>query len=251
MPATVMAMTLTSPIKMITEDELTKAVADKSRRRTRRRTGTASLVSDFLELVRAEARPVDERLREPSATETSILLIIDESQAMSVVDLFAALTRTVEDRRRFGELVDVLTPTEDVTSSPVLEQARRNAAARQSFLSEFPSLSSGEVAELYGSTAKNRAALAQNWRKQGRVFGVPTPSGQRFPLFQFTADGQPKPAIAEVLSALSAGGLDGWQLALWFTGSLASLGDRRPVDVLDEDPVSVIEAARRVGEVPQ
>jgi hypothetical protein len=246
-----MTMTLASSIKMITEDELTKAVAEKSLTRTRRRTGTSSLVSDFLELVRAEARPVDEHLRDASASETSILLIIDESQGMSIVDLFAALTRTVEERRRFGELVDVLMPREDVTSSPVLEQARRNAAARQSFLSDFPSLSSGEVAELYGSTAKNRAALAQNWRKQDRVFGVPTPSGQRFPLFQFTADGQPKPAIAEVLSALSAAGFNGWQVALWFTGSLASLGDRRPVDVLDEDPGRVIEAAQRVGEVPQ
>lgn len=142
-------------------------------------------------------------------------------------------------------------PAQEIVSPAVVEQGRRNAEARAAFLSEFPAVSSAEVADRYGSSAKNRAALAQNWRKQGKVFAVPARKSYRFPLFQFDEHGEPKPAIGQVLAPLRAAGFEDWQVALWFTGALASLGDRRPVDVIDGDPERVIDAARHVTAIPQ
>jgi hypothetical protein len=56
--------------------------------------------------------------------------------------------------------------------------------------------------------------------------------------------------IADVLKPLREAGFDGWQIALWFSGALSQLEDRRPIDMLDEAPDRVVAAARSVGEVP-
>ena len=137
-------------------------------------------------------------------------------------------------------------------SQAVVEQARRNAEARTAFLDEFAALNSAELADLVGSRAANRAALAHGWQKQGRIFAVPVGREQRYPLFQIDlGSGKPKPAVARALEALRAAGLDGWQVALWFAGALARLGDRRPVDLLDAEPERVVAAAAAVDELPE
>lgn len=229
-------MTQKVDIKVITEDQLESGGA-----KTRR---------EAVRLMREGARPLSEANLERS--DAPLILIIEESSGVSVVELLAAMTQAVgNDRRRFGELVNALMPVEEIPSVAVLEQARRNASARAAFMQEFPVLTSAEVAELYGSTAQNRAALAQNWRKQGKVFAVPLANGHRFPLFQFTETGEPKPAIAQVVAPLQRAGFEGWQIALWFSGALASLGNKRPVDLVDTQPELVIEAAEHSADVPQ
>ncbi len=121
--------------------------------------------------------------------------------------------------------------------------ARRNAEARTELLGEFGALTSSEVADLAGSKAANRAALANRWRKERRVFAI-THHGQiYFAGFQFGADGRPLPAVAEVLSAF--GDDEGWQTALWFTAANGWLDGARPVDLLTNDPAEVAKAARR------
>ncbi|HEX6703065.1 MAG TPA: hypothetical protein VF101_20235, partial [Gaiellaceae bacterium] len=160
------------------------------------------------------------------------------------------LEQFVRDRDRFALLVTALMPDEPIPSTPVLEQARRNAAARAAFLDEFPTLSSGEVAELYGSAAQNRAALAQGWRKQGRIFAVPTASGLRFPMFQFQSDGRPKPQVTRILRELERAGVHDWEVALWFASALASLDGMRSVDVLDQEPDRVEAAAAQLSAIP-
>jgi hypothetical protein len=52
---------------------------------------------------------------------------------------------------------------------------------------------------------------------------------------QFDEHGVPLPAIADVLAAF-AYRTGAWELALWFTGANAWLGDRRPVEVLGQRP---------------
>jgi hypothetical protein len=158
----------------------------------------------------------------------------------------------VRSQERFEELIDVLMPVGRVPSQDVVEQARRNAEARARFLDEFAALTSGELADLVGSRAANRAALAHGWQKQGWIFAIPVGREQRYPLFQLDlGSGRPRPAVARVLEELRAAGLDGWQIALWFAGRLARLGDRRPVDLLAAEPDRVVAAAAAVDDLPE
>ena len=146
-----------------------------------------------------------------------------------------------------GLLIDALMPRPlDVPTPAAVLQARRNAEARTALLREFGALRSGDVAELAGSRAQNRAALANRWRSEDRVLAVPVGDELLYPGFQFTSEGRPHTTVARALRALrSAPGLTDWQAALWFASPTGWLGGRRPVDLLDEDPEAVVEAAER------
>lgn len=145
---------------------------------------------------------------------------------------------------RFNKTVDVLAPGE-VPPPAWLEQARRNAVERSRFLEEFGALDPASVAELAGSRSANRRALAQRWRAEGRISGVEVRGRYLYLGFQFDrTTGQPKPAVGRVLQALPVGlRRGGWQLALWWGDALDILGWRRPVDLLGEDPETVVAAA--------
>jgi hypothetical protein len=146
---------------------------------------------------------------------------------------------------RADELVAQLMPANlELPTPATVLQARRNAEARLALLHEFGALRSHEVAELAGSRAANRAALANRWRGEGRVLAVALGDELLYPGFQFTAEGRPHPAVAEALGRLrSDPGVTDWQAALWFASPTGWLGGQRPVDLIDEDPDAVIEAA--------
>ena len=145
------------------------------------------------------------------------------------------------------ELIEALMPQPLTVPTPAaVLQARRNAQARTALLREFGALRSAEVAELAGSRAGNRAALANRWRSEGRVLAVGVGDELLYPGFQFTSEGRPHAAVADALRELRAApGLTDWQAALWFASPTGWLGGRRPVDVLAEDPEAVVEAAGR------
>lgn len=173
----------------------------------------------------------------------SLSLLVAEG---TIAEALAASVREWARRRRsWVEVLAALTPEAGATlSEPAVLQARRNAAARHELIEEFGGLSSAEIADLAGSRAANRAALANRWRAEGRVFSVPMPDGQIYPGFQFDEQTRPRPAIGEVLAALNqAPDLTPWQRALWFTSSNGYLGGARPVDRLDADPEAVVGAA--------
>lgn len=130
-----------------------------------------------------------------------------------------------------------------VLDEPRLLQLHRQAEARDGFLREFTTLTSAEVAELSGSTARNTSALASRWKAEGKVFSVSVGRADRFAVFQFGDDGKPLPAVGEVVRILE--GRSGWTLALWFAAPSGWLDGRRPADVLATDPAAVVEAARR------
>jgi CheY-like chemotaxis protein len=135
-----------------------------------------------------------------------------------------------------------------VSSAAETAQLRRNAEARRAFLAEFGTLTSREVAEFAGSRAQNRAALANRWKTEGKIFAVESGGQTLFPAFQFSDDdGQPRPVIAEILAVLQPRYSD-WQTALWFTGRNGWLGARRPVDVLQSEPDAAVAAARQEAE---
>jgi hypothetical protein len=142
-------------------------------------------------------------------------------------------------------LVESFMPPIGVVSSAVAEQARRNAQERAGFLAEFEALGAEGIADLAGSKAENRRATASRWQSGGLCFAVEHEGRLVFPAFQFDpTTGRPRPAVANVITALRSVGLGGWSLALWWTTPHDTLGWRRPADVLSTEPGLVIEAAQ-------
>lgn len=171
----------------------------------------------------------------------------DDIEAALITDLLSVMKSHLSDDRETREdVLRALLPVDRLLAMTpaVLEQVNRNARAHAKLADEFGLLSSTAVAERAKSRslASNPAALANRWRSEGKVFTVDVDGSQRFPGFQFGANGKPLPVVAQVLAAVGDR-LSGWELALWFTGSNGWLGGMRPVDVLDSDPELVVEAA--------
>jgi hypothetical protein len=168
--------------------------------------------------------------------------------AESLTELVAATAGAWQSQGHdLGQLIEALTPEQrDLPTPAAVLQARRNAEARNALLAEFGALRSGEVAELAGSRATNRAALATRWRAEHKLAAVPVGDELLYPGFQFTSEGKPHPAVGAALEALRSNpDVSDWQAALWFAGPNGWLGGRRPVDLLDAEPDAVAEAARR------
>lgn len=151
----------------------------------------------------------------------------------------------MQQKEQSERLINAMFNTAVTVSSAAAQQALRNAEARQQLLDEFGVLDSEEVAQLAGSTAKNRSATVSRYLAAGQVFSIGHHGTRYYPAFQFNAAGRPRPVIAQVLRALAPYGLDGWETALWFTTASGWLDDRRPVDLLDDDPAEIVAAAER------
>lgn len=144
-------------------------------------------------------------------------------------------------RLRLETIIESMLP-QTVPGSTSILQARRNAEARARMLGEFGVLTSAQVAEMARSRAKNKAALANRWKQEGRIFSVAFQGTACFPAFQFDYEGRPLEAVASVIRALSDQSSE-WELALWFISANGWLGGRRPVDLLSTDPRAVAKAA--------
>lgn len=149
------------------------------------------------------------------------------------------------DARGMERLIEAMLPPLHalLPDTVAVLQARRNAEARTSLLQEFGALTSAQVADLAGSRASNRAALANRWKQEGRIFSVSYEGATLYPAFQFDAERRPRPVISEVIRALGSESTD-WETALWFTTNVGWLDGKRPVDLLESDPAAVAEAAR-------
>ncbi len=170
---------------------------------------------------------------------------IVSSEALAQIQaLVAAWVRAEED---FQGVVEAMIPRTEIPTPAVVLQARRNAEARDALIREFGLLSSSDIADLAGSTAKNRAASANRWKQEGRIFSVPWRGSDLWPGFQFDVDGRPHTAVADVLSVLRPEA-SGWEKALWFISANGWLEGRRPVDLFAAEQDAVVEAARREAE---
>ena len=127
-------------------------------------------------------------------------------------------------------------------SKVAILQARRNAEARARLIQEFGALTSTEVADLAGSKAGNRAAMAHRWKQEGRIFSVTYEGTVLYPAFQFDREGRPLAAMAQVIRTLGSKSSE-WELALWFMANTGWLDGQRPVDLLESDPEAVVKAA--------
>jgi hypothetical protein len=138
---------------------------------------------------------------------------------------------------------------ESVPSPAEAWHAQQSAHVRSELIEEFGALSAEEVADRAGSKARNRSALASRWHSEGRTLAVLWHGRTLYPAFQFR-DGRPIPIVGRATGILRERGLGGWQLALWFTTPSGWLWDRRPVDLLDEEPERVLAAAGEALSLP-
>jgi hypothetical protein len=174
------------------------------------------------------------------------LAIAAPAHVLEVVELL--LQRLALAEARDTRVVDALAPDPAgaVISEERLQQLRLQAEVRKNFLESVDLLTSAMVAQLNDSNARNASALANRWKGEGRIFAVASGRNDLYPAFQFDAHGQPRPAVREVLRHLVES--SDWGRALWWNSPSGWLGDRRPLEVLDEDPNAVVEAARRTAE---
>jgi hypothetical protein len=151
-----------------------------------------------------------------------------------------------------GDVIDKLTPDVEprVVGVEALLQARRNATLRTEVLTGLDHLTSGQVSELAGSRATNRSALAHRWRSEGRIFGVTWRDQWLFPRFQFDEEtGKPRREIEAVIAPFREHDASNWEVAEWWVGQDPWLR-ARPIDVLDESPDRVADAAQRAYATP-
>lgn len=123
--------------------------------------------------------------------------------------------------------------------------AKDNLDLRDRFIWEIALLTSAEVGTQAGSGAKNPYATAARWKKAGEIFSVQHRGTEYFPAFQFQ-DGRPRPAIKAALTALPPS-LSARQRAFWFASANGWLGDKAPIDMLD-NPQQIAAAAEREGQ---
>ena len=176
----------------------------------------------------------------------------DDAEMLQSIQTFVVLlqerlaARQTTELERLIEILEVAMPALSVRQHPaVVEQACRNVEFRAEFLRRYDAFDAGQVDERFGLKADDTAELAQEWRNDGKIFGVERQGRTLYPAFQFGDDGSPKPVVADILQALGKRGP--WQIANWFVAPNGWLsGDRRPVDVMDTDPDAVVNAAREV-----
>jgi hypothetical protein len=119
--------------------------------------------------------------------------------------------------------------------------SKRQAQVRLRVLRNHPVYTSAEIAERFGSRARNRAQLASHWRGKSRIFSVPVDGSELYFTFQFDDKGKPLPVLRDVLRRLSA--WEPWDIAVWFVSPNPLLERRIPAEELGRDPDAVAEAA--------
>jgi hypothetical protein len=160
----------------------------------------------------------------------------------------ARATMALARRASTAELADQMIPDAPVPSPAQALLAQRESQARWALLEEFGAWTSEQIAD-NRSSAKNRHALANRWRAEGKVFSVELHGRRLFPGFQFDPETYaPEPIVAEVLAALPREEMSEWELALWWTAANDWLDWRRPVDAIDEEPEALTAAAAHLAE---
>jgi len=202
---------------------------------------TAAAVA-ITELSRRERRSLEKQHPEISSWKSGLLLMAEDEETLKLIRKLIE-TFAVRDRQ-MHRIIEAMLPALEVPSEASILQARRNAAAQETLLRELGAFSAAQVADLAGSKAKNRAALASRWQQEGRILGVRHRGQLVYPAFQFDAAGRPLPVISQVLEVFGESSST-WETALWFTAANGWLGGARPVDLLVREPERVVEAAHR------
>ena len=163
--------------------------------------------------------------------------------------VLALVTQGADERheRRIERLVEAYLDV-DPLESVERDIDEDNAEARRDFMATVPTLDSAEVHRRSGRRGAAVAQTAHEWKRAGRILGVPFDGRDAFPAFQFQ-EGRPRPIMRRVLAALP-GDLTPWQRAFWLTSATDDLGGAAPSDLVKAGDERVVEAARQAYEIP-
>ena len=189
--------------------------------------------------------------RDLDGREEEVLIVsgVDRATLETAKALFELLCERLHDLQDadMARLIEMAMPMlSERTSSAVIYHARRNASLRAEFVRTCELLDAEQVHALYGSSAKNRAALAARWRSDRKIFAIEHRGRLLYPAFQFDEVGRPRAVIGRILKALGPG-TGPWQTAIWFTTPNSWLDRRSPLDLLESEPDRVIDAADDVS----
>jgi hypothetical protein len=155
-----------------------------------------------------------------------------------------APTGTTELMPKTQQLLDT-TPIRRAT--PAMTRARERAV--RMVLDGTVWSTAREVGERADPNAKNKHALASRLLKERRVFALERAGVNEFPDYEFDVQGNPVPAMRDVLKIFA--GYSAFRIASWFESTSSALGGRRPREMLADHPEEVVAAARRHTEGPQ
>lgn len=144
------------------------------------------------------------------------------------------------------KLVAFLVESSDPTPFD-LKKANLRATAMKAILQGTEWLTAEQVGREYGRlngnpAPANAAAVASRWKKQSELFAIPYKSRDWYPKYAFGLEFRPLPVVRKILAQLS--GLDPWSVAAWFDSTSSFLGGQRPREVIAQDGLRVLAAAR-------
>jgi len=187
----------------------------------------------------------------PALSETVI------EQMRLAAEKFPAIFLTARENRfeeRLRHLAEAYAET-DALDEAYLRIHERELQARQALIKDTPMLDAKGVHKLAGHKTTNASQTAGRWKQAGRIFSVPVGGVDHYPAYQFDGS-EPKKVIAEILELLSPQDpaarsnpdreppFSEWAITFWFAAANSWLEDEaRPIDLLDSDPESVVEAA--------
>jgi hypothetical protein len=101
-----------------------------------------------------------------------------------------------------------------------------------------------EIAGLAGVSPEAMQKSLERWKAAQLIFSAKHEGAEYFPLYAFDARAnyRPLPVVKEILSIFSS--VSVWAIASWFVSVNSFLNDQRPLDLLNQDPGWVIDAAR-------
>lgn len=130
----------------------------------------------------------------------------------------------------------------DPVPPSVDQQAARTARRRAQLLAEG-AYDTPALARLLGYTQGSARDWLSRHRRAGELFTV-TVDGRAFLPAFFVTDGALSDRAAAVSRTLLGAGLGPWEAWTWFATTSSWLDGHRPVDLLDERPELVLEAAQ-------
>jgi hypothetical protein len=120
----------------------------------------------------------------------------------------------------------------------------RELAYREQVFKLYPALRVNQI--LDRSNRRIGTGVVRGWLRERQIFAFIHRGHFCFPAFEFALGG-PKPVVHEVLSRIEP--LHGWEAMFWFAGANGWLEGEAPVDLLDRDPVAVVQAASHANDM--
>ena len=93
-------------------------------------------------------------------------------------------------------------------------------------------------------TAAEIPGPIEAWKQQGKVFALQMHGEDRYPRYALDADLRPLPVVSDLLTLMT--GYKPIQVAAWFDSTLRFLSGKRPRELLETEPDTVLAAARNM-----